>query len=98
MLQMFELITLLLVSLVVCMENGYFEAVLWCTYLKYCNPFFSSTDAHARSKDVEEAEALLDHLISACANDSSLTPDSFSFQSVCVLPSLSVSFVLSFVL
>jgi len=51
-----------------------------------CTPnvrtYNSVIDAHARSKDVEEAEALLDHLISACANDSSLTPDSYSFQSV----------------
>ena len=44
-----------------------------------------SADAHARSKDVKEAEMLLDHLISASVKDQSLTPDWFSFQSVCVL-------------
>ena len=39
-------------------------------------------ESHARSQDVEEAEAILDHLILASTEDSSLSPDEFSFRSV----------------
>ena len=39
-------------------------------------------ESHARSQDVEEAEAILDHLILASPENPSLSPDEFSFRSV----------------
>lgn len=39
-------------------------------------------EVYGRSKNVEEAGALLDHLITASEKDPSLSPDAFSFRSV----------------
>jgi len=39
-------------------------------------------ESHARNKDFEQAEELLDLLISASTKDPSLSPDAFSFRSV----------------